>query len=82
MNRQGKAHDAIEERVQSANKAFWKDILKDKSKDIPWNIKCRQPVDYVFAVFSFGSEKWSWTIQTLERIMEWETRTMLRLFRF
>ena len=36
----------------------------------------------VFAVFSFGSENWSWTIQTLERIKEWETGTMLRLFRF
>ena len=27
MNRQGKWHDAIEERMQSANKAFWMDIL-------------------------------------------------------
>ena len=34
MNRQGKTHDAIEERMQSAKKAFWKDILKNKSKDV------------------------------------------------
>ena len=27
MNRQGKSDDAIGERMQSANKAFWKDIL-------------------------------------------------------
>ena len=26
MNRQGKTIEAIEERMQSANKAFWKDI--------------------------------------------------------
>ena len=27
MNRQGKTCDAVEERMQSANKAFWKDII-------------------------------------------------------
>ena len=32
MNRQGKSHDAFEERMQSANKAFWKDILKTEAK--------------------------------------------------
>ena len=31
---------------------------------------------------SFGSENWSWTIKTFERIDRWETKTMLRLFRF
>ena len=36
MIRQGKSDDAIEERMQSANKAFWKDILISKSKDVPW----------------------------------------------
>ena len=39
MNRQGKSHDAIEERMQTANKAFWKDILMYKSKDVPWKVK-------------------------------------------
>ena len=36
MIRQGKSDDAIEERMQSANKAFWKDILISKRKDVPW----------------------------------------------
>ena len=35
MNRQGKSLDAIEERMQSANKAFWKDIMVCRSKDVP-----------------------------------------------
>ena len=82
MNKQGKTQDAIEERMQSASKASWKDFLIYTSEDIPQKIKCRRLVDHVFAVFSFGSENWSWTIKTLERIKEWETKTMLRLFRF
>ena len=36
------SHDAIEERMQSANKAFWKDILIFKSKDVPWKVKCQR----------------------------------------
>ena len=44
MKRQGKSHDAIEERMQSANKAFRKDFLKNKSKDVPWKVKCQRLV--------------------------------------
>ena len=35
MKRQGKSSEAIEERMQSANKAFWKDFSTYKSKDVP-----------------------------------------------
>ena len=62
MNRQGTTLDAIEERMQSANKANWRDILVYRSKDVPWRIKCRRLVDHVYSVFSFGSEVWSLTI--------------------
>ena len=68
MNRQGKTLDAIEERMQSANKAYEKDIAVYRSKDVPWRIKCRRLVDHVYSVFSFGSANWSWTIQTMDRI--------------
>ena len=68
MNRQGKTHDAIEERMQWANKAFGKDILIYTSKDVPWKVKCQRLVDHVCAVFAFGSENCSWTIQTMENI--------------
>ena len=33
------------------------------------------------SVFSFGSENWSWTTQTMDRIKRWETKLMMRLFR-
>ena len=67
--------------MQSANMAFWNTILAYKSKDVLWKIKCQILVDHVNAVFAFGSENWSWTILTMERIEGWETKTMLRLFR-
>ena len=82
MNRQGKSRDAIEERMQSVNKVFWKDILICKSQDVPWKVKCQRLVDHVYAVFTHGSQNWSWTIQTLDRIKRWETKTTLHLFRF
>ena len=53
--------------MQSANKAFWKDILIYKSIDVPWRLKCQRVVDHVFALFTFGSENWSWTQQTMEK---------------
>ena len=65
MNRQGKKCDALEERMQSANKAFWKDIMIYRSKDVPWKVKRQRVVDHVYAVFAFWSENWSWTQQTL-----------------
>ena len=79
MNRQGKTCDAVEERIQSANKAFWKDIKIFRSKDTPWRIKCRRLVDHVYLVFSFGSETVSWTQQTLQKIIGWETKIMTKL---
>ena len=68
MNRQGKSHDAIEERMQSASKAFWEDFLKYKSKDVQRKVQCRRVVDHVLAVLAFGSENWSWTVLTLDKI--------------
>ena len=35
----------------------------------------------MYAVFTFGSESWSWTQQTMAKIKGWETKTMTRLFR-
>ena len=34
MNRQGKTCGAVEERMQSANRAFWKDTKFPRSKDV------------------------------------------------
>ena len=53
MSRQEKTCDAVEERMQSANKASWKDIKIYRSKDVPWRFKCQRLVDHVYAVFTF-----------------------------
>ena len=58
MNRQEKTCDAVEERMQPANKAFWRDIKIYKSKEVPRRKKCQRLVDHVYAFF-FGSENWS-----------------------
>ena len=52
--------------MQSSNKAFQKDVLIYKGKDVPWKVKCRRLVDHLCAVFAFGSENWSWTVLTLD----------------
>ena len=52
-----------------------------KSKDVPWKVKCQRLVDHVYAVFSFGSENWSCTQQTFEKLKVGKTKTMTRLFR-
>ena len=69
MNRQAKTCDAVEERLQSANKAFWKDIMIYKSKDVPWRVHNHRLVDTCVR-FSFGSENWAWTQLTLENLKD------------
>ena len=66
-NWQGKADEGIEERMQSANKAWWKDVKTYRSKDVPWRVKCRRMAEHVYSVFCSGSEKWSWTQKTLKQ---------------
>ena len=57
MNLQGKAHEGIEERMQSAKKSFVDDVKIHRSKDVPWRVGCRRMVEHVHSVFRFGSEK-------------------------
>ena len=62
MNGQGKRQDCFEERMQNANKSWWRDVNIYRCKDVPWRAKCRRMVEQVFCVFYFGSDKWSfWT---------------------
>ena len=68
--------------MQSANKAFWKDIKIYRNKDVSWRIKCRRLVDNVYPVFFFGNENLSWTVETMNGVKRWETKIMMRLFRF
>ena len=54
--------------------AWWRDFKIYRSKDVPWSVKCKRMVEHVSSVFCFGSENWSWSRATLERIVGWETK--------
>ena len=51
-------------------------------KDVPWRMKCRRMVEHVYSVFCFGSENWSLSHATLDRMKSRETKAMYRLLRF
>ena len=36
-----------------------RDMKDNRSKDVPWRVKCRKMVEHVYSVFSSGSENWS-----------------------
>ena len=82
LNRQGKTQDSLEERIENANEAWWRDATFYRSKDIPWRVKCRRMVKHVYSVFCCGSENWSWRHASLDIIEGWETKAMRRVFRF
>ena len=52
--RQGESHDAIEDRMQSTNKAFWKNILIFRSNDVQWKLKSRKLFGHILAVLPLG----------------------------
>ena len=39
FNCEGKMQDRVEERMQCANKAWWRDVKIYRSKDVPWRVK-------------------------------------------
>ena len=49
--------DCLEERIQHANMAWWRDVKIHRSNDVPSRVKCRRMVEHVYSVFCFGSEK-------------------------
>ena len=40
FNREGQMQDCLEEMMQSANKAWWRDVTIYRTKDVPWRAKC------------------------------------------
>ena len=50
----GRMQDSMDERMQSANKARWRDV---RSTDVPWRIKCRRMLEQVYCVFCFSKRK-------------------------
>ena len=67
-NREGKMQDALDETIQNADKAWWRDVKIFGSKDVPWRVKCRRVVDQVYSLFCFESENWCWGQAVTERI--------------
>ena len=37
-NRAGRTQDCLEEQMQNANKAWWRDVKVYRSKDVPWRV--------------------------------------------
>ena len=62
-----KTQDGVEERMESANKAWWRDAKIYKNKDVPWRTKSG-------AYSSFEGENWSWSSAVLDRVRGWETK--------
>ena len=81
MNRQGKTCDAAEERVQPANKAFWKDIMIYKSKDVPLKVKMSASSGPCVCCLFLWNRKLIVDTADIGKIEGWETKTMTRLFR-
>ena len=77
-----KTQECLEDKMQIANKAWWRDVKIYRSKDVPWRVKSRRMVEYVHNVFCFGSGSWSRSQAILDRIEGWKTEAMRRLFRF
>ena len=73
---------SLEEKMQSANKAWWREVKIYQRKVVPWRIEMQKMVDQVYSVFCFGSENISWSTAILDRMNGWETKVMRRLFRF
>ena len=57
--RQGKTQHCLEERMQNANKAWWRDVKIYRSKD--GAVERQEMVEHVYSIFCFGSENWSWS---------------------
>ena len=81
LNRQGKTCDDVEERMQSADKAFWKYIKICKSKDVPWRIKMSTCGGQRVCRFLLWKRKLVVDTADIGKIKGWETKTITRLFR-
>ena len=51
FNQTRRTQDSFEERMQSANKAWWRDVKMYRSEYVPWRITCRRSVEHVNSVF-------------------------------
>ena len=65
FNPGGSFKEGLEERVQKAHKAWWKDAQIYRSKNVLGSVKCSRVVEHVCSVFIFGCARWSWSQWTM-----------------
>ena len=80
LNRHGMTYDAVEERMQSATKAFWNGIFANKMFHGRLSVKGWWTTST--QSLRLGVKTGRGPIQMMEKIKGWETKTMMRLFRF
>ena len=68
------APNSCEKHHRKKKKTLWFETMKKVAR--------RNNATSLYSVFSFGSENWSWTIHTMDRLKRWETKMMMCVFRF
>ena len=56
FSRDGRMQISLEQRMQSANKAWWRDAKKYRCKSVPWKVKCQRVFGRVRSVICVGCE--------------------------
>ena len=82
MNRLGKAHEGIEEGMQSANKAWWRDVMIYRSQDVPWSEGEKGGGTRLQRLFASEAKIGPGPRKLSTESKGWETMAMKRLFRF
>ena len=67
------------EKMQSANKAWWRDAkIYHCKRSVPWETRCQREFDRVFSVFCSGCDNWSCGRATMDRIKGREMKILRR----
>ena len=57
FNQAGRMQDSLDERMQSASTAWWRNVKIYRSNDVPQRVKCRRRVEQVCSVILFRKQK-------------------------
>ena len=82
LNRQGKTHEGIEERMQNAKHGMVERCADLQKQRRAVESEVQQDGGTCLLRLFFGSENWSLSQAALDRIKAWETKAMRRLVRF
>ena len=82
LNQAGKTQSCLEERMQDASMAWWRDHDLQKQRCTVEKKKWRRMVEHVCSAFCCGSENRSWSQPILDRMKGLKAKAVRRLFRF